>query len=414
MRGATDADLQAYYDANPAAFTAPETREITYAWLTPNMIMDDMVVPDAAVAELYNQRLAEFVQPERRLVERLVYLDETRAQAAFDQLDAGEVTFEDLVAERGLALTDVDLGDVDQAELGAAGDAVFAAVAGDVVGPFNSPLGPALFRMNAVLAAQETTLEEATPQLRDELAADAAREYINDNADPIVDLIAGGATMADLAERTDMRLGTISYTDEVFEGIAAYDAFRREAALVQEGQFAEIHDLADGGIFALTLDSITPPTLRPFDTVRDDVRSAWDIQARQEAVLALAEEIAAGVLPLTDFASLDLDPQTDENLTRRSFVEGTPPDFNTQIFEMTLGEVRVIDAQDRALIVRLDDVQAPDLSDPSVMAQQQAVADNAAAGIAQDIFEAYADALRRDTELNINQATISAVNAQFQ
>jgi len=414
LRGATDADLQTYYDANPDDFTAPETREITYAWLTPSMIMDDMTVSDEAIAQIYQERIAQFVQPERRLVERLVYLDEARAQEAIDRLNAGEITFEDLVAERGLALSDVDLGDVSAEDLGPAAEAVFAADPSAVVGPFNSSLGPALFRMNAVLAAQETTLEEATPELRDELAAEAAREFINDNTDPIVDLIAGGATMQDIADRTDMRLGTISFNEDTFEGIAAYDAFRREANIVSEGQFAEIHDLADGGIFALNLDSVTPPTLRPLGEVTDAVRAGWNAQNRQEAVIAQANEIASGILPLTDFTTIALEPVTDENLTRRSFVEGTPPDFNTQLFEMTVGEVRVIDAVDRALIVRLDDIQAPDLTDPSVIAQQESVANNAAAGIAQDIFDAYADALRRDTDLNINQATINQINANFQ
>ncbi len=80
------------------------------------MILDEMVVPDEAVARLYNERIAEFVQPERRLVERLVYLDQARAEEAMARVDAGEASFEDLVAERGLSLTDVDLGDVSQEE----------------------------------------------------------------------------------------------------------------------------------------------------------------------------------------------------------------------------------------------------------------------------------------------------------
>ncbi len=412
--GATPAAQQEYYDANPEDFTLPETREITYVWLTPNMILDDMNVTDEAVERLYNQRLNEFIQPERRLVERLVYLDEARADAAAAQLDAGAATFEDLVVERGLALTDIDLGDVSREDLRDAGDAVFTADVGEVVGPFNSPLGPALFRVNAVLAAQETLLEEAAPALRDELAADAAREFINDTADPIIDLLAGGATMQDLADRTDMRSGTISWTPDTAEGIAAYDAFRREAAIVQEGQFAEIHDLADGGIFALSLDGITPPTLQPLDDVREDVIAAWMAQAELDAIMARAAEIASDILPLTGFETLDLVPSVDEGLTRRSFVEGTPPDFNDQVFEMNVGEVRVIDAENRALIVRLDDISAPDLTDPSVTAQRDAVAENAAAGIAQDIFDAYAARLQQETELNINQATINAVNAQFQ
>lgn len=412
--GATPAAQQEYYDANPAEFTLPESRDITYVWLTPNMIIDDMVVPDEAVERLYNQRITEFVQPERRLVERLVYLDETKAEEAIGRVNAGEATFEELVAERGLALTDIDLGDVSQDDLRGAGEAVFAAQTGDVVGPFNSPLGPALFRMNAVLAAQETTLDEASTNLRDELAAEAAREYINDSADPIIDLLAGGATMADLADRTDMQLGTINWTPENAEGIAAYEAFRREAASVQEGQFAEIFDLADGGIFALTLDGIVPPTLQPLDDVRDAVSAAWQAQAQQEAIIAKAEEIATDVLPLTGLDTLGLDPLVEENMTRRTFIEGTPPSFNEDVFAMAVGDVRVVDAENRAIILRLDNIAAPDLTDPSVIAQRDALAESARAGISQDIFDAYATSVQQRTEQSLNQQTINAVNAQFQ
>ncbi|WP_411890447.1 peptidyl-prolyl cis-trans isomerase [Yoonia sp. SDW83-1] len=412
--GATEADQQAYYDANPEAFTLPEARNITYVWLTPNMIQDQMTVSDVEIEQLYNDRIAEFVQPERRLVERLVYFDAAQAEAAREKLEAGEVTFEDLVEERGLGLSDIDLGDVDQASLGDAGDAVFAANPEDVVGPFNSGLGPALFRMNAILASQETTLEEATPALREELAADAAREVINDSTDQIIDLLAGGATMEDLAERTDMELGTISWTADMAEGIAAYEGFRQAAATVEEGAFAELNDLADGGVFALRLDSITPPTLQPLDDVREAVKDAWQIQARQDAVMAKAAEIAEGIELLTGFETVGLEPVIEPNLTRRSFVEGTPPDFNDQIFEMSVGEVRVLDAENRAIIVRLDDIAPPDPTSETTIAQREQLAQNAAAGIAQDIFDAYATSLQERTDVNINQTTVNAVNAQFQ
>lgn len=414
VRGATEEDQQAYYEANPDEFTQPETRNITYVWLTPSMVQDQMTVSDEAIEQLYTQRIEEFMQPERRLVERLVYLDQSRADAAFARLNAGEATFEDLVAERGLELADIDLGDVDREALRSAGDAVFAAEVGEVVGPFNTPLGPALFRMNAILAAQETPLEEAAPDLREELAAEAARTFINESTDTVNDLLAGGATMADLAERTDMELGTIAWTQDTAEGIAAYDAFRDAAARAQEGAFPELLDLSDGGIFALTLDSITPPTLRPIDDVRDQVIAAWQEQATQEAVIAKAEEIAAEILPLTGFATLGLTPITDAGLTRRSFVEGTPPNFNDEIFDMKIGDVRVIDADNRAIILRLDNIAAPDLTDEAVQAQRDALGANAAAGIAQDIFDAYATALQQQTEQNINQTTVNAINAQFQ
>lgn len=414
LPGPTDADQQAFYDENPAAFTSPETRDITYVWLTPDMLQDAMDVPDVAIAQLYESRSADFIKPERRLVERLVYVDQARADDARARLDAGQVSFEDLVAERGLALADVDLGDVDETALRGAGDAVFNAAPGDVVGPLNTSLGPALFRVNAILAAQETSLQDATAELRDELAADAAREVINSRMDMITDLLAGGASLEDVAARTDMVLGTLNWTPQTAEGIAAYDAFRDAAASVQDSAFPEVIGLDDGGIFALRLDGITPPTLQPFADVRDDVIASWRAAARQQAVMAQAADIAAMIRPLTGFETLDLDARQEQNMTRRSFVAGTPSGFNERIFAMSVGEVAVVDAGDHAVIVRLDDISEPDPDDPTIVAQRAQLAANAAAGIAQDVFEHYADALRRQTTVTIDQTTVNAVNAQFQ
>ena len=149
----TDADLRAYHEANPAEFTTPETKRLTYAWLTPDMIIDTVEVEESLLRQAYDDRAAEYLQPERRLVERLAFSDAESAKAALESITSGDTTFEALVEDRGLALADIDLGDVRKVELEGAGDAVFAAEAGQIVGPLDTPIGPALFRVNAILAA---------------------------------------------------------------------------------------------------------------------------------------------------------------------------------------------------------------------------------------------------------------------
>ena len=129
-----EATLRAWHEANGARFTAPETRQITYAWLTPEMLADTVQLDDQALRGIYEQNIAEYQQPERRMVERLVYPDEAEAQAAKAQLDAGQATFEKLANARGLQLTDIDLGEVAKPDLGAAGDPVFALAQPGVVG----------------------------------------------------------------------------------------------------------------------------------------------------------------------------------------------------------------------------------------------------------------------------------------
>lgn len=412
----TEAELQAHYEDNPEAYTAPETKDLTYAWLTPDMIQDQVTVDEAELREAYEDRLDEFVQPERRLVERLSFGTQEAAQAALDRLDAGEIGFDDLVAERGLELSDVDLGDVTEDELRDAGAAVFSAASGDVVGPQPSPLGPALFRVNAVLAAQETPFEEARAVLREDRAAARARRVIEDQIEPVTDLLAGGGRLEDLAEQTDMQLGELAWTPEIRDGIAAYAGFREVVAGLEPDTFPELHELEDSGLFAVRVDEVRPPELQPFEAVRAQVAADWRAAETRRQLRARTEEIAAGIDAETEFTEIGLDGAVAERgLTRRSFLNGTPPDFMTRLFELdTVGETLVVDGEEGVIVARLDAIAQPGVDDPAVSAQAEAVAERAGQGMAMDIFTAFTQAVQADTEITIDQAAINAVHSNFQ
>jgi peptidyl-prolyl cis-trans isomerase D len=310
----------------------------------------------------------------------------------------------------------VDLGDVTEDELRDAGAAVFSAQTGDVVGPQPSPLGPALFRVNAVLAAQETPFGEARAVLREDRAAARARRVIEDQIEPVTDLLAGGATLADLADETDMVLGEMDWTAQTREGIAAHAAFREVVADLEPGTFPELHELEGGGLFAVRVDEVRPPELQPFDAVRAQVAEDWRTTETRRRLRARAEEIAAGIDAETEFTQVGLDGAVAERgLTRRSFLNGTPPGFMTRIFELdAVGETVVMDGPDGVIVARLDAISQPGAEDASVAAQAEAVADRAGQGMALDIFTAFNRAVQADTEVTIDQAAINAVHANFQ
>ncbi|MFT5744539.1 MAG: peptidyl-prolyl cis-trans isomerase D [Paracoccaceae bacterium] len=411
----SDGDLTGFYEANPAPFTTIETRDITYAHLTPEMIQDAVTIDEDELRQAYADNINDFVQAERRLVERLVFGDDAQAQTAADRVASGDADFETLVSERGLELAQVDMGDVDQAQLRTAGEAVFAAQTGAVVGPLNTALGPALFRVNAVLAAQEVTFEEARDDLRAERAAARARRIIEDSIDSVNDLLAGGATLADLADRTDMELATLSWSADVEDGIAAYAAFRDAIATTEVGAFPELLELEDGGIFALQVDAIVAPQLRALDDVRTEVIAGWEAAQTQDMIMAQARELADQIDGDTDLGALGLSPTIEAAQTRRGFIEGTPPGFLASIFDMAVGDVAVIDrAGNGAIIVRLDASAAPDMADETVAADRARIAETAAAGIAQDIFEVFNRDVQIRTDVEINQNAVNAVHATFQ
>ena len=405
-----DADLRAYYDANQADFMLPETRDITYVWLTPEMIVDTVEIDEVALRALYDDRIDDFVKPERRLVERLIL--GTAATAAKARLDAGEITFEDLVSERGLELADVDLGDVTRAELGDAGDPVFATGEPGVVGPVETELGAALFRVNAILAAQETTFEDARAELVDEFALDRARRLVGDDVERIDDLLAGGATLEELAAETDMRLGQIRWTADSNDEIAAYEAFRSAAASAETGDFPAVAQLDDGGVFALRVNEIIEPRVQSYENASGQVESGWRAAKTAAALLAQAKEVVAE-LETDDAAASGLDWAEASDVTRASFVPDAPENLLETVFEMTTGEVRAIPGETAAYVVRLTDIAAPDMEDPDVAAQRTQIEEATAQSIGADILRAYSGAIERQAGISLNQQAIAAVHTQF-
>ncbi len=200
----TDADLKAFYDSHADDFTLPETKKLTYVQMTPDMLLDQVEVEEEAIQALYDERFDRYNIPERRLVERLVFPDQDSAASAKAQLEVGGTTFEALVTNRGLTLADIDMGDITRDDLDQGADEIFAAEVGTVVGPLPSATGPALYRINGALAEQVTGFDAVRGELNDELAGDRARRLIEAQAEDINDLLAGGATLQELADETDM------------------------------------------------------------------------------------------------------------------------------------------------------------------------------------------------------------------
>ncbi|WP_299353305.1 peptidylprolyl isomerase [uncultured Shimia sp.] len=410
----TEGDLRAFYDANLDQFTLPAMRQITYALLTPDMLIDEVEVDEESLQALFEQRNEEFNRPERRLVERLAFADMASAEAARARLNSGEASFEMLVEERGLTLVDVDMGDVSMAELGEAGETVFGAVIGAISGPVQSSLGPALFRINGILPALETPFEEAVPTLREELAAERARRLIEAQIGDLEDLLAAGATLEELTEESDMQLGQVGWHQEESAGIAGYETFRALASIVTKDDFPEIEILADGGLFALRLDGETEATPAPFEDVRDDVAAAW---ADAETVSRL-QDMADGMLPSlggdVDFAAFGLTAEQRPNILRSGFVADTPEGFVDAVFAMETGTVTTIPAGDELLIVKMTAVNKPDRTNPEIANLMNALLQQGAQGLSQDLFEAYAQEIQFVHGVTINQQALNAVHAQFQ
>ena len=256
----TEAELEAFYAVQKADYMTPSTRKITYAWLNPADLLDQVDVDDAQIRESYDLQSDRFNREEQRVVDRVVFPSLEAAQDARDRLDSEAATFTDIVAERGLSEADVNLGAMARGNLSAAAaDLLLSQNEPGLVGPVESALGPALFRINAVINADNTPFEEVRDELREELAGESARRLIVDLVDEIDDELAAGLELEELKKIEGLQVGQLDFHAESDHPLAGYAAFRDAANAAQDGDFPEVLDLSDGGVFAVRLDAIEDP-----------------------------------------------------------------------------------------------------------------------------------------------------------
>jgi peptidyl-prolyl cis-trans isomerase D len=269
--------------------------------------------------------------------------------------------------------------------------------------------------MNAILSAQETTFDEARASLAAEMQTDAARRAIADKVEAVDDLLAGGATLEDVAKEQGLTVATTDYAEAADDNaeIAAYPAFRKAAAAIGEGDFPEAILLDDGGLVILNLEEIVPPMPHPLDDVRDKVVAAWRADALAKALAAhaiAAKSAVEGGASLGAYGIVEVTSAID----RQGFVEGAPETLLPAVFGMVAGELQVIEAPGFTALVQLDSIAPAVTEGEDAAALRESLQTQAAQAIAQDAFTLYTSALTSEAGITLDQAAINAVHAQFQ
>ncbi|WP_370155160.1 SurA N-terminal domain-containing protein [Ferrovibrio sp.] len=409
-----DDKVEEYYKANPAAFTAPERRDIAWFAVTPAARAAQMQVSDAELHEEYEASKQAYVTPEKRAVEQVVFATEAEAKAAYEAVQKGEDFIAMAARTQKLKPADVQLGLLTRNDLPAAiANAVFAQAPNTVGQPVTSPFGWHLVRVTAVEPGSTKSFDEARAELRQQIALRKALDGMVALRAKIDDQIAGGASLDEIAKAQAASLQTAAGLDaggldrdgKPAAGLPQSRDFLAQAFDMPEAGEPVIVDLPDGGIAILKATAVMPSAVRPLAEVKADVIAALQTRARATAADDRARAIAEAVRKGGDLAREAAAIGASVRLSAPLLRSGQPAERNlsptvvSSLFAArAAGEIVTGPAANAppgsAIVARLSAIEP---ADPAAVARQsEATGQQLAGGMAQDLVQQYRRVLQAE------------------
>lgn len=390
---ATDAEVQAYYKANSARYTAPETRSIRYARFDRARFASQSAPTEAEIAAAYKAKSAQFAGKETRVLTQVIVADQAKANAIAAQVKAGASIESAAKTAGGEATTLAEQDKSAYAGLtnAAIADAIFSAAQGSVTAPGKSGLGWHVVRVDKIVRTSGKTLAEARAQLLPELTKSKTDGLLADFITKIEDAIADGATFEDVIKSEGLTAETTPMITQV--GLAPKDAayklppelapILRDAFQAEADDDATVIAISNGVSYTLyDLDRIIAATPRPIAEVTEQIKTDIANDRNSKAARAIASAIIAKVnkgTPMSEAlrtAGVGLPPARPISARRIDLAQlkgNIPPALDT-LFTMSKNQARMIEASDKSgwSIVTLDRViAAPATSQPGLVEQTQ-------------------------------------------
>jgi peptidyl-prolyl cis-trans isomerase D len=419
----TEAQLQRFLENNPQRFSTPEFRQISIAVLSPETLAAEIAVTEEEIKQAFDARHGQYDRPERRQIRQVVLADEARAREVAQLWQAGadwERVEAAATAAGGQAMA-LPMGDKASLPIPALADAAFAAAPQSVTDPVQSPFGWHVIGVEAVEPAQVFTLDQLRDQLRRDVAKDRALDLAYERGNKVEDALAGGVTLAEAAPRFGLMLvnATIDPGGRTPANEAAAlpvpddqrNAVLRAIFTQDQAAAPRLQEFGDAFV-AIEISSVTPPQLRPFAEVEQELRRAVVADARRR----FTETRAAGLLAAQRGGKTLVEAAQEMGLisTRtapfgRDPAQGSPvpPELLPPLFEARRGEATMAEIRGGFAVASVAEILRLDpASDPLGMGRVRVEIEQA---VGDDLEQQFQAALRVRANVRINERVLEQV-----
>lgn len=417
--------LTKWFDERKANYGAPEYRKISYIKLEPEDIADESAISDEQVASDYEaNKAARYSTPEMRKIEQLVFASEEAAQVAADSLKAGS-TFDQLVASEGRSMADVQLGTLtrDKVSDPAVAEAAFKLQVNEVSPVVKGAFGPVLVRVTEITPEVVRPLAEVKDEIRKALAVAEASRVLLDVHDSYEDARAGGASLAEAAQKLNLKVVTIDAIDRSAQrpdGTIVND-IPQSAEVLAAAFDSEVNvendaiNIGSNGFVFFEVEGITPARERTLDEARERVVADWKADETRTRLTAKAAEVEKRV---KDGDSLDaaatelnLEKQTKRGLKRQADDADFGQEGVAAVFAIAEGQTGLAPAptDDAQIVFKVTEVFEPAGADGSALPDQTKA--SFSSGLADDLLDQLVSRLEAEYDVRIDQGAVERAMA---
>lgn len=423
----TEAELHRWYDNHPAAFHVPEFRRIKAVVLSPETIAKGLSAPDSELQAWYDAHKTQFAQAARRSIQVAVAPDQAKAEALAKQWQGGAdwAAVQKAADAAGGSAVAMDAATEPQIPDAALAKAAFAAAPDQVAGPVQTALGWAVLRVTQVQPAQDKTFAQVKDEVRTQMLKEKAAALLYDRASQVDNVLGTGAGLDKLPP--DLGLGAVAGTldaagdteagtpapipgsPDLRKALVAA-AFSHPTGPPSEMREVQTPDAGGSAFYAVQVEQVIPPSTKPFDAVKEQVRADWTEDARkktQEKQAAAMLTAVRGGESLADAAAkAGASLRTTPLVTRDATEPGMPGQLQQVLFGLKPGEPAMVETPEAFIVAVPAKIET---ADPKAdAAQYAAVREVLTRSVAGDLAEGFTQALRVRTEPRIDRSVFDS------
>lgn len=425
--------LKAFWQDNRSSWTVPERRSFRYAMVDLVSLVQSAQPTDAEIEAYWKANPEEFGGVAFRNLSQVVLPDEAAAKAFVARVRGGE-DFAAVASAAGFTPADTAIGQVSETSFAvqtdkAIAEAAFAAPQGGVTDPLKGAFGWHVVKVESVVPARPVPLAEARAEIASRLSATKAEQALSERVSAIEDRLEAGEPMAEVARAFSMPIETAGPLTAEGQTLDAQNQLVPGGHPLLAKAFAT--DPADGPVVVeaskdqyaiLEVAEVIPAALIPFEQIRDRVAVAWQVNARIDAARKVADEMAAATSKGEDLAALararNLPPPQALTVQRLQLSQMAqagqqiPPPV-LMLLNVPVGEARVASAPGAQAwyVVKTEAARPGDVANAPQLVS--GVRDSMSRDAGNETAETFARAIQRAVGVVRQPAAIAAVKARL-